>query len=229
MANKLVKSLSLAIILATAALSSAQISFQSGNGVAGAQDSQVSFIAGPATADFSTFDSSTFLNYSSTAQKAYILTPLAGGWVTGLGSGSTAQWVGVSPTAGSNSAGNSTSGLFAISFYVPQAIQQAGLHLIYSADDQLGGSNNSGLYIDGKAIANSNTGSLWDGVINNQEFGLGSLSQGTHTLYFDDVNSAAGPAGVIFQGTVQSVPEPSSIAVCAVGMLGLIRRRFKKA
>lgn len=228
MANALVKSLSFAILIASAAFSSAQVSFQSGNGAPNTQDSQVSFILGPSTADFATFTPSTFADFSMNATQAYILQPpLAGGWVSGLGNGSTAQWVGSSPTSGNN-AYQSNTALYAISFTLAQDTPNAALNLIFSADDQLGGSNNVGLYLDGNAIANSSTGVLWDGTVLNQNYYLGSLLAGTHTLYLDDVNSGAGPAGVIFQGTVQSVPEPTSMAALAVGALGLIRRKYAK-
>jgi hypothetical protein len=227
MSNGLVKLFSLISVVAIGAAANAQISFQSGNGTVGGHDSRITVLEGPSTADFSTLTGADF-NDAKHGKHAVILPSLASGWVSRLGGGSTAEWVGLSSTAGNNSYASDTA-LYAISFDVQHKISDAVLDLTFSVDDQLGGSNNEGLFIDGHAIANSNSPVLWDGQIASDSYNLGTLNRGEHTLYLDVVNSGGGPSGVIFQGQIQSacqsVPEPAPIAILGVGALGFIRRR----
>ncbi len=229
MANGLVRFVSLSVLIAGAAISNAQvISFQSGNGNVGGLDSKITAISGPQTADFAALTSTDFSNVKG-GNAASILTPLAAGWVSGLGGTSTAKWVGLEPRAGDNST-HSESGLYAINFNVGSAMSKAQLDLKFSVDDQLGGSNNEGLFLDGSAITGSRSFTDWNNQIESKSFDLGSLSAGQHTLYFDVVNSGNGPAGLIFQGSVhnQAVPEPASFAAVGIGLLGIARRRRVK-
>jgi hypothetical protein len=226
MPNGLAKVASFSLMIAGAALSNAQIiNFESGSG-SGTQDSSITAIAGNQTSDFSTLTAQDFTNARNGAN-AYILSPLASGWVSGLGAGSTAKWVGLESTAGNNGY-VSESGLYAMNFDVASAMSSAKLNLIFSVDDQLGGSNNAGLYLDGVAIPGSSSYTDWNNQIESKSFNLGGLSAGTHTLYFDVVNSGNGPAGIIFKGNVQAVPEPTSMAALGIGAIGLIRRRRAK-
>jgi hypothetical protein len=102
------------------------------------------------------------------------------------------------------------------------------MNITYSIDDQLGGSNNVGMFLDGNAIANSSSGVDWYDTIENHTFDLGTLTTGTHTLYFDAVNSGAGDSGLIFDATVTAAPEPAPFLALGIGAIGLLVRRRGK-
>jgi len=228
MSNGLVRTFLLGLAVSGAAISSAQLAtFHSGNG-GGSTDSQITATPGDITQDFHQLVSQDFTN-ARTGPSAYILSPLAAGWVSDLGDGSGARWVGLEARAGDNST-HSESGLYAIDFNLASSASDAALNLRFSVDDQLGGVNNEGLFLDGHAIAGSRSQTDWNNQIEDKHFFLGSLAAGTHTLYFDVVNSGNGPAGIIFNGDIQAVPEPAPMAALGFGALGIVlRRRSKRA
>jgi hypothetical protein len=114
-----------------------------------------------------------------------------------------------------------------MAFHLNSNASDAMLHLDFSVDDKLGDANNQGLFIDGNAIANSSSGVDWNGIVESHNYDLGALSAGDHHLYFDVLNSGAGPSGIIYSGsiTAQAVPEPGSFVALGIAAAGLIRRR----
>jgi hypothetical protein len=60
--------------------------------------------------------------------------------------------------------------------------------------------------------------------------GVNNGWNGAYNLYVDmDVNTVAGYGGWLYQDSPpESVPEPSTLAIFALGMIGLASRRFKK-
>jgi PEP-CTERM motif len=220
----------LGIVAATVSQAqSSVVKLQSGNGN-GAQDSKIYYQKGTASGAFSKLNQSDFTPKLS-GQQAYILPGRANGWLPngGLGNGSTAKWIGASANA--NATGNSA--LYAISFNLAYTATTS-LTFKFTSDDQIGDTNNQGLFIDGKAIANTKSKKTdWNGVTETfSNLDLGILSAGTHTLYIDVFNNGAGPSGLMFdatltQNTTQAVPEPATLGVLGLGFIGLMKRRRK--
>lgn len=161
-----------------------------------------------------------------TADPVIKLSPLANGWVSSLGTGNDAVWVGTNVNAGNNSY-NSHSSLMDYAFNLVNG-GAATLDLKFAVDDQFGDYHNEGLFLDGMAISGSKMG-IWN-QINTKSFSLGTLSTGEHHLSFDIFNSN-GPSGMILSGTVstQPVPEPATFAVIGCGLIGLISGKRKRA
>ncbi len=223
-----------AIATTAAITNAASVSFHSGNGP-DFQDSEIYTKRGSQTGSFNKLNSSDF-NPTLSGEKAYIFgTPhnwnqLAWGWMPngGLSTGSQAKWVGVDSDGAYGV--NSHSALYAISFTVGSTAA-ATLDFTVTADDQLGDANNEGLFIDGKALANTRTETLWNNKLAKfNSLDLGILTAGTHTLYINVNNGGNGASGVMFEGTVtQAVPEPASMAALGLGVVGLMKRRRKNA
>lgn len=153
-------------------------SFVSGTG-------SVTALAGPASSEFAPLTAGDFASATGSVSVAN-----AGGWVdpnsaawTSNGGDSSATWVSV----------GQTSGLYKIDFTTGTDAVNASFTITYSVDDQLGGSNNEGIFFDGSALAGTSTGILWNGGVEQKTFSLGNLSAGTHSIYLNVTNSGGGP------------------------------------
>jgi hypothetical protein len=221
MFRRLIQVVGLTSLAALAATSRAElVHVQSGNG-GGPLDSMVTMLVGNPAGDFAPLIAADFMA-AQTGPSANILSSLAGGWVSGL-PGSTAMWIGTGPDSGQST----STALYAIQFNLANAAPVSFFDVFFSVDDQLGGANNVGIFLDGSPIPGSRSGVDWNGVIEHHVFGTGPLSAGTHTLYFD-ANNGGGPAGLIFSGTVQAVPEPATFAIFGVAALGFLKTRRRK-
>lgn len=205
------------------------VTVESGNGTVGGPDSEVTFLLGPATGDFSSPFTAVDFSDAQSGPAAFILTPWPG-WVLSLSENPTAQWIGSNSTA-STSQGNTA--LYAISFTIPDAFSSASLSLYWAVDDGLGSGqgdqflyvNGNALYLEGNPACNSMIG-----VANqfNQEesatcTGISSLLQaGTNWLYFDDIN-LINEAGIVFSATVTTtdMPEPATFGLIGSALVGL--------
>lgn len=177
------------------------------------------------TNDFSSnpFASGFDFTQADSGSAAQVLGGLAGGWINPplLGDPHNAQWIGYSS---SDYAGGYTEA-FSDAFSVSSNGHYT-MNIMLSADDQIGDSNgNAGLFIDGKALTPSNSPILWDNTIFTGSYDLGNLSAGTHHIEFNVWNSGAGPSGLVYTGSVQSVPEPMSLSFLGLGALGLFRKK----
>jgi hypothetical protein len=97
-----------------------------------------------------------------------------------------------------------------------------------SLADNLAGLNTN----DGSLLGNFNfakaTGlNTYTGEIHNNAFTARYVRFDIYTSHGGD-NSFAGLSEIRFDGALASVPEPSTLAIFALGMIGLASRRFKK-
>jgi len=135
---------------------------------------------------------------------------------------SPARWISSDPNGG---AGGAFTALYAISFTLPE-FNFASISVKFAADQTLGTTADDGLFLNGNALVGSGGGNYADTTtyINNDVSSL--LHAGDNTLYIYNVNYG-GPAGVIFDATVNFIPspapEPSVYALFGLGaFVGLI-------
>ena len=232
--NRFRRGLALSAFAVVTLASSAQaqsVFLQSGNGPVNGPDSLITFTPGPPYSDFSPLTPAVFAAAASgapafifdSAETFFLYAP-----PTAVGP--TCQWIGTTASSGTST---STTAMFAIPFYWSANTANNALDITFSVDDQLGGLGipgdpDMGMFIDGNPIANSASNVDWDDTVETYTLGLGSLSMGNHYLYFDDNNSGAGPAGLIFNATINAVPEPTPFAVLGLGALSLLRLRRRR-
>jgi hypothetical protein len=230
----IVKTLKTALVLVGLGLSfggQAQASFSpitlvSGNSTPGTVDTKVTYVANPAgNGTFATFNDSTL---ASATTSAYTVTPNAS-WTTAI---SGAQWDSTSATGNGYSYNASVTAIYAITFNVTSLVDPVYISGSFEADNYM-----NGIYVD--HTANQIAGTVTSDPSFNSPTTITNvnissfLTLGTNTLYFYDVNapSTGGPAGVLFNLTLTSVPEPSSIVLVGIaGLMGLgFHARRKRA
>jgi hypothetical protein len=62
----------------------------------------------------------------------------------------------------------------------------------------------------------------WTGVLD------GLLVQGANTFYIDAYQRGRGPFGVMYHGSVESVPEPAALLLVGLGLVGLSTLRRQR-
>ena len=155
-------------------------------------------------------------------------------WRPALSVDDLAQWISVNENGAVPSI-DTASGLYAVMVYYNQTndvITGIVLDLWFTADNYLGGHGMSALYWNGEALDApgdiiADAKQLFKNEYYVQFVGL-ELQPGENWLYLD-ATSFAGPAGVLFSGTLSApdvdVPEPVSMGLLAAGAIGMILRR----
>jgi hypothetical protein len=228
--------ISLTLALTGSMASAAIIELHSGNGVIGGTDSEITMLVGPANTHFGALSASDF-TAADNGSGASIINP-HGAWIStttfaSQGGNADAQWI--SDNAGGASSGSSA--LYAINFLNPYAsLSMATMDFYWSADNLLGGGvdGNAGLYINSMPVGGVLGGGFTTTHSANSLDIQSFLNPGANTLYVN-LSDVGGPGGVIFSASINltdggnvSVPEPSTLAIFALGMIGLASRRFKK-
>ena len=207
----------------------AVISLTSGTGVVGATDPNITMLVGSAFGLTAPAFTAADFAAAAAGANAFIVAPHPQ-WVAATATMAGAQWVSTAVNGSANLAtvptGSGNNALYAISFNLTSvALTSAVLNLTAYADNTLGTVINSGMFINGVAIAGStganSTGYLIGSGVNLTNVNiLSSLKVGVNTLYFNVVNTIAGPSGLLFNASLTTTP--SVAAVPAPGVLGLL-------
>lgn len=229
------------LLLVASTSEAAVITLQSGTGLAvGATDPSVTVLQGAAVGDFAALTAANFAA-AQAGPAAFVVAPHAA-WVTPVAAGlPQAQWVSVTANGSANLAANPAgafSGLYAISFNLTgPALTSAVLNLTAFADNVMGSAVNSAIYLNGTGILATSGGTnnftaLTGRTLTNLNV-LPLLHAGLNTLYFDVVNTATGPSGLMFSGTItttQAAPISNVLGLLALGgmMLLIVMRRSAK-
>lgn len=232
-------------LLCTVSVSQAAvITLRSGNGVAPGTpaapvlDPSVKVLQGAAVGDFAALTPANF-SAAQAGPAAYVVTGHAA-WITPAASvDPLAQWVSVTANGSQNATANpagSFSGLYAISFNLTgPALASAVLNLTAYADNVLGSATNAGIYLNGVALlpyggGTNNFTAATARTLTNVNI-LPFLVAGVNTLYFDVVNTATGPSGLMFSATIattQLAPVSSVLSLLALGLLMLVVMRNRQ-
>jgi len=169
-------------------------------------------------------------HYDITAQSSYGVSLLGDAYTVGSGF-PIGPWVANTPTSRWIGTGQSQSyGPYSLTFSTDFTI---------GSDADLSTVNISGLggvddYLSGINLNGVSTGAAFSGFRSLSSFSISSgFVHGINTIDFLVVNSGGGPTGLRIQdieGTYETVPEPSIIALMGLGIfgLGLSRRKMKK-
>ncbi len=180
-----------------------------------------------ATVTFASGDGSA----TSNTGNVYNITPHPA-WDTLAG----ASWVSAYPNTGYNgvvlpnwSSGPATM-TFTQQFFLPSAVNSGSA--TFGADDTMA------VWLNGTLLKPANftmDGACADGPIACEPGEFMNLlltpylQQGTNTLVMEVYQLGGGPTGAIWSGTAESVPEPTTVALMGLGLLGLGYIRHKRA
>lgn len=229
--------ISLTLALTGSMASATVIDLHSGNGSLGGFDTDITMLVGPADTYFGALSASDF-TAADNGSAASIINP-HGAWITTTtfttqGGNADAQWISDSP----GGASRGSSALYAIDFLNPYAsLSMATMDFHWSADNLLGGGSagNAGLYVNSMAVGGA-MGGGFNATYHANSLDIKSfLNSGSNTLYVN-LSDVGGPGGIIFSAKINltqgggnvSVPEPTTLAIFALGMIGLASRRFNK-
>jgi hypothetical protein len=173
---------------------------RSGNGPAGGYDSQITYLAGPAEAEFGVPLVPSQFVAAQGGPAAGILPAVISVWIPSLPADPLAQWI--NDTLDPYSGGTC---LYAINFEVQSScVRSATLDFHFASDNWIGESwalVNEGLYLNGTALPGTiggNYGAQTDLLGLNVS---GLVVPGVNTLYILS-SDVGGPSGLIFSGTV---------------------------
>lgn len=204
----------------------AVITLQSGNGVAGGLDGQVTVLVGPAATGFTAAFSPADFAAAAAGTSAFIQANTHAAYAASLAGYVGAQWLSTNSN-GANWNGAANTGLYAISFNLASvALSSAVLDFSAYVDNQLGDAINQGVFINGVAIAGSSGGSFSGTAFSFTGANvLSSLVVGLNTLYINAAN-LGGPGGVLFGATLTTTPSVAVVPVSLPGVLALIGLGF---
>lgn len=223
----------LALVLAFGMSSSAfaddSITLQSGNGVEGGTDSEITMLVGPSDSGFAApFIPADFTDADS-GSAAFIIAP-HGAWTGPLVANPSALWI----STFSDGIDNGNTALYSMPFTSTcSEIDSASLDFDFLIDNALGDSNNEGLFINGLPIASStlNNGEDQNTFKIDQSFATFDITSlvnpGSNTLYVNSVD-LGGPSGLRFsaeiniQCTVPPVDNPVAGELLSIDSSALV-------
>ena len=180
------------------------ITLISGNGAIGNPDSDITMILGPANAPFvAAFINVDFTNAIAGSSPAII--DNHGAWKPTLDNDITAQYISTSPT-GAIEGGTA---LLAQPFEVDCDIGVASANLLFDfhVDNELGDTNNEGLFINGNPVTSSKLLGVVVGNFNtDQQLGpfdiTSDVQQGTNHMFVNYADGG-GPSGIQYSATIE--------------------------
>jgi uncharacterized protein (TIGR03437 family) len=191
------------------------VTIRTGNGTVGSRDSAVTFLQGPADADFTSPFTQIDFSDAQNGPAAFIVSPNPL-WVSTLSADPNAKWIGTNSTS---SSAQGYTALYAVSFSVPNAFTSASLTFNYAVDDELactgcandgvGTGLNKAIFLNGTPVCGGTLTIANDTAAFSQQHTLtcndvSSLLQvGTNWLYIDAVNFE-GPSGLMFSATINT-------------------------
>lgn len=202
-------------------ISSAEtINLRSGNGNFGENDKYVNMLVGPANSAFA--DVFTLANFTDAknGSDAFIVAPHPA-WGGGLPDDTISKWI----STNSGGAGEGSTAMYAISFFVFMPFDSASIDLHLKADNELGGGPNEGVYLNGIALAGTSGFGEFplETVIARNDIGS-ILVPGENTLYIN-ATDVGGPSGLLFRATIETttgvVPEPVTATLFGTGLAAL--------
>jgi hypothetical protein len=190
-------------------------SLHSGNGTVGGTDSQITMLIGPSDSAFGAAFTSTEFIAASSGPNAFIIDnhPL---WKEHLTSDPSAEWISTFATGASEG----STALYAIDFTIDSAcFSSSTLDFSFLVDNQLGDSNNEGLFVNEIPVANSKLlGTNTAHFQVDQSFPTFDITShvntGLNTLYINAVDTG-GPSGLQFNATINveeiACPQPTPV------------------
>lgn len=212
------------------------IFLKSGNGTRPGRDTAISMLVGPLNSAFPGAITASQFASARSGPDAYIVGTTNALWKSHLTSDPSAEWI--STNAFGNASGSTA--LYAIDFMIPDlAITSATLDFEFLIDNELGDSVNEGLFINTTPVAGTkHLGVVLSSFQVDQSFPTLDITSlvnpGLNTLYINAVDRG-GPSALQFSAALHvdqvPVPEPTSLAIFGIGVLGLVsggRRRRRK-
>ena len=185
---------SFVLLALPAAAQAPAILLKSGNAAPGQSDPLLTYLPGPATSGFGAQFTTNDFASARTGPQAAVRNTIAGGWPSFVPQDPTALWV--------DTAGSSSSALYAIPFNIGAPLASAVLTMQFSADDFLGDATIAGVYVNEQPLpGTNNVGGYYFVETIQRDIGP-LLVQGQNWLYVY-LRNTGGQGGLLFSARIQ--------------------------